>query len=167
LGQDLLDVLLLVPEAILLLVVILVVVVVFVGVIVLLRLGAVDDEVGGVTALESAPGVPGASSPLLLKLVHCLKFPCKQGNLVIGNALILLIRSCSKRRQSKHQINDNAYKLELPPEFGVSPKFNISALRPYFEEEEDEVPSRTASIQEVEDDEDITTSDTTTPSIEL
>jgi hypothetical protein len=166
LGHDLLDVLLLVPEAILLLVVILVVVVVFVGVIILLRLGAVDDEVGGVTALESAPGVPGASSPLLLKLVHCLKFPCKQGNLVVGNALILLIRSCSKRRQSKHQINDNAYKLELPPEFGVSPTFNISALRPYFGEE-DEVPSRTTSIQEVEDDEDITTSDTTTPSIEL
>jgi hypothetical protein len=26
------------------------------------------------------------------------------------------------------KINDNAYKLELPPEFGVSPKFNISDL---------------------------------------
>jgi hypothetical protein len=33
--------------------------------------------------------------------------------------------------------------------------------------EEDEVPSRTMSIQEGEDDEDITTSDTTTPSIEV
>jgi hypothetical protein len=26
------------------------------------------------------------------------------------------------------KINDNAYKLELPPEFRVSPKFNISDL---------------------------------------
>jgi hypothetical protein len=33
--------------------------------------------------------------------------------------------------------------------------------------EEDEVPSRTTSIQEGEDDEDITTSDTTIPSIKL
>jgi translation initiation factor IF-1 len=26
------------------------------------------------------------------------------------------------------KINDNAYKLELPPEFGASPSFNISNL---------------------------------------
>jgi hypothetical protein len=26
------------------------------------------------------------------------------------------------------KINDNAYKLELPPKFGVSPTFNISDL---------------------------------------
>jgi hypothetical protein len=39
------------------------------------------------------------------------------------------------------KINDNAYKLELPPEFGVSPKFNISDLWPYLGEE-DEVPLR-------------------------
>jgi hypothetical protein len=64
------------------------------------------------------------------------------------------------------KINDNAYKLELPPEFGVSPTFNISDLRPYLGEE-DEVPSRMMSIQEGEDGEDITTSDTTIPSIEL
>jgi hypothetical protein len=30
------------------------------------------------------------------------------------------------------KINDNAYKVELPPEFGVSPTFNISDLRPYL-----------------------------------
>jgi hypothetical protein len=29
------------------------------------------------------------------------------------------------------KINDNAYKLELPPEFGVSPTVNITDLRPY------------------------------------
>jgi hypothetical protein len=64
------------------------------------------------------------------------------------------------------KINDNAYKLELPPEFGVSPIFNILDLRPYLGEE-DEVPLRTTSIQEGEDDEDITMLDTTIPSIEL
>jgi hypothetical protein len=45
------------------------------------------------------------------------------------------------------KINNNAYKLELPPEIRVSPTFNISDLRPYLGEE-DEVPSRTTSIQE-------------------
>jgi hypothetical protein len=55
------------------------------------------------------------------------------------------------------KINDNAYKLEFPPEFGVSPSFNISDLRPYLGEE-DEIPSRMMSIQEGEDDEDINTS---------
>jgi hypothetical protein len=60
------------------------------------------------------------------------------------------------------KINDNAYKLESPMEFGVSHTFNISDLRPYLGEE-DEVPSRTTSNQEGEDDEDINMSDTTTP----
>jgi hypothetical protein len=109
LGHGLLDVLLLlVPEAILLVVVlvvvvILVVVVVLVGVVILLPLGAVGDEVSGVTALETNLGVFGVSFPLLLKLVQCPKFPCKQGNLIFKNALILLIESYSKRRQSKLQ----------------------------------------------------------------
>jgi hypothetical protein len=104
LGHDLLDVLLLVPEAILLLVVILVAVVILVGVVVpigvvkLLPLGAASDEVGGVTALVAASGASGASSSLLPELVHRLKFSCKQGNLVIRNALVLLIRRCNKRR---------------------------------------------------------------------
>jgi hypothetical protein len=64
------------------------------------------------------------------------------------------------------KINDNAYKLELPPEFRVSPSFNISDLRPYLGEE-DEMSSRTTSIQEGEDDEDINTSATIIPSIEI
>jgi hypothetical protein len=46
------------------------------------------------------------------------------------------------------KINDNVYKLEFPMEFGVSPIFNISDLRPYMGEE-NEIPSRTASILEV------------------
>ena len=56
------------------------------------------------------------------------------------------------------KINDNAYKLELPPEFGVSPTFNIVDLKPYLGEE-DELESRTTPIQEGEDDKDITPSD--------
>jgi hypothetical protein len=54
------------------------------------------------------------------------------------------------------KINGNAYKLELPPEFGVSPTFNIAYLRPYMGEE-DEFESRMNPLQEREDDEDITT----------
>jgi hypothetical protein len=64
------------------------------------------------------------------------------------------------------KINDNAYKLELSPKFGVSPSFNILDLRPYLEEE-DEIPSRTTSMQEGEEDEDINTSTTIIPSIEI
>jgi hypothetical protein len=56
------------------------------------------------------------------------------------------------------KINDNAYKLELPPEFGVSPTFNIADLTPYLGEE-DEYESRKTPFQEGEDDEDITPSD--------
>jgi transposase InsO family protein len=51
------------------------------------------------------------------------------------------------------KINDNAYKLELPPEFGVSLTFNISDFKPYLGEK-DELESRMTPIQE-EDDEDI------------
>jgi hypothetical protein len=64
------------------------------------------------------------------------------------------------------KINDNAYKLELPPKFGVSPTFNISDLRSYFREE-DEMPSRTMSMQEGEDDEDINTSAIIIPSVDI
>jgi hypothetical protein len=61
LGHDFLELLLVVPEAVFLLVVALaagvvpVVVVVLVGGVELLPLGAVNDEIDGVTTLESAP----------------------------------------------------------------------------------------------------------------
>ena len=58
------------------------------------------------------------------------------------------------------KINDNAYKLDLPAAFGVSPTFNIADLKPYLGEG-DELPSRTTSFQEGEDDEDIPNADTT------
>jgi hypothetical protein len=57
------------------------------------------------------------------------------------------------------KINDNAYILDLPAEFGVSTSFNVADLKPYAGEDE-ELPSRTTSVQEGEDDEDIYTSST-------
>ena len=54
------------------------------------------------------------------------------------------------------KINDNAYKLDLAADFGVSPTFNIADLKPYLGED-DELSSRTTSFQEGEDDEDINT----------
>jgi hypothetical protein len=60
------------------------------------------------------------------------------------------------------RINDNAYKLELPAEFGVSPTFNVADSKQYLGEE-DELESRTTQMQEGEDDEDILSIDTTTP----
>jgi hypothetical protein len=58
------------------------------------------------------------------------------------------------------KINDNAYKLELSAYFGmVSPTFNIADLKPYFGEEDD-IASRTTSIQEGEHDKDIPSIDT-------
>jgi hypothetical protein len=60
------------------------------------------------------------------------------------------------------KINENAYKLDLPADFGVSPPFNTADLKPYLGEE-DELESRTTQMQEGEDDVDINTSDTSTP----
>ena len=57
------------------------------------------------------------------------------------------------------KINDNAYKLQLPPDFGVSSTFNILNLRPYLGEE-DEMPSRMTQIQEGANDENINIEDT-------
>jgi hypothetical protein len=52
------------------------------------------------------------------------------------------------------KINDNAYVLDLPMEFGVSTSFNVADLKPYLGED-DELPSRTTSLQEGENDGDI------------
>jgi hypothetical protein len=60
------------------------------------------------------------------------------------------------------KINENAYKLDLPADFGVSPTFNIADLMPYLGEE-DELESRMTQMQEGEDDVDINTNDTSTP----
>jgi hypothetical protein len=57
----------------------------------LLPLGAVGDEVGGVVTLEAAPR---RSPPLLPELVQNAELSRQQGDLVVGDALILFIRSC-------------------------------------------------------------------------
>jgi hypothetical protein len=86
-GHHLLKLLLLVPEVVLLLAlalvagVIPVVVVVLVGGVKLLPLGAVDDEVGGVTALEAAPRRP---PPLLAESVQRAELPRQQAILSSG-----------------------------------------------------------------------------------
>jgi hypothetical protein len=108
LGHHLLELLLLllVLEAVLLLSlahvarVIPVVLVVLVSGVKLLPLGAVGDEVGDVTALEAAPMRP---PPLLTEPVQSLELSHQQGDLVIRDALILLIRSCTQGGQSKLQ----------------------------------------------------------------
>jgi hypothetical protein len=64
------------------------------------------------------------------------------------------------------KVNDNACKPELPPEFEVSPSFNISDLRPYLGEE-DEMLLRTMSMQEGKDDKDINTSATIISFVEI
>jgi hypothetical protein len=60
------------------------------------------------------------------------------------------------------QINDNAYNLDLPADFGVSPIFNITYLKPYLGEH-DELELTTTQMQEGKDDKDTTTNDTSTP----
>ena len=45
------------------------------------------------------------------------------------------------------KINDNAYVLALPVEFGVSTSFNVADLKPYVGEDE-ELSSRTTSLLE-------------------
>jgi hypothetical protein len=60
------------------------------------------------------------------------------------------------------EINENAYKLDLPTDFGVSLTFNIADLKSYLGEEV-ELELRTTQMQEGEDDVDINTSDTSRP----
>jgi hypothetical protein len=75
--------------------VVVVVLVVGVG---LLPLGTVGDEVGGVTTLKAAPRW---SLPLLAEPVQAVELSCQQGDLIVSDALVLLIRSGSQRGQSK------------------------------------------------------------------
>jgi hypothetical protein len=94
-GHHLLKLLLLVLEAVLLLVVALAVVVLL-GVVILvgggvelLPLGVVSDEVVGVTELEAAPQW---SPPLPMEPVQSAELSHQHSDLIVGNALVLLIR---------------------------------------------------------------------------
>jgi hypothetical protein len=60
------------------------------------------------------------------------------------------------------KINDNAYVFDLPAEFGVSTSFNVADLKPYVGEDE-ELSSRTNSVQEGEDDANITNDTSISP----
>jgi hypothetical protein len=97
-GHDLLELLLLVVA--LVAGVIPVGVVVLVGGVKLLPQGTINDKVSGVTTLEATPGW---SPPLLAEIVQGTELPCQQSNLIVGDALVLLIQSYSQRRQGKLQ----------------------------------------------------------------
>jgi hypothetical protein len=80
-------------------------VVVILGVVVLVRggatllpLGEVGDEVSDVTALKTAPRL---SLPLLAKLVQGMKLSHQHDDLIIRDALVLLIRSYDQRGHDK------------------------------------------------------------------
>jgi hypothetical protein len=80
--------------------VVMVVVVVLVGGVEFLPLGAVGDEVGGVAALEATPRRP---PPLLAESVQRSELPRQEGDLIIRDALVLLIKSYTQGRQGKLQ----------------------------------------------------------------
>ena len=42
--------------------------------------------------------------------------------------------------QVLERINDNAYKLELPPSYGVHDTFNVADLKPYISQDEEDYP---------------------------
>jgi hypothetical protein len=97
LGHHLLELLLLLVPGVVLLLIVTLVLIVLLGVVVpvrggfeLLPLEAVGDEVGGVAALKTAPR---RSPPLLAELVQGAELSCQQGDLIVCDALILLIRS--------------------------------------------------------------------------
>jgi hypothetical protein len=109
LGHHLIELLLLLllllPEVILLVIALIVViplglVILVEGGVELLPLGAVGDEVGGVVALDAAPR---RSPPLLVKHVQSVELSRQQGDLIIEDALVLLIGSCTQGRQNKLQ----------------------------------------------------------------
>jgi hypothetical protein len=85
-GHHLLELLLIIVLAV---VVSLGVVVLVGGGVELLPLGAVGDKVGGVAAPKTAP----RRSPLLAETVQSSEFSRQHGDLIVGDALILLIRS--------------------------------------------------------------------------
>ena len=53
------------------------------------------------------------------------------------------------------RVNDNAYKLELPGDMGVSSTFNVGDLTPYLDDEEEGDDLRANHIQEEEDEADV------------
>nr|KYP38571.1 Transposon Ty3-I Gag-Pol polyprotein [Cajanus cajan] len=57
--------------------------------------------------------------------------------------------------QVLHRINDNTYRLDLPSDYGVSPTFNVSDLKPFVgasDDKDESLDSRTNPSQEGRDD---------------
>ncbi|GKA39416.1 hypothetical protein Tco_0731967, partial [Tanacetum coccineum] len=50
------------------------------------------------------------------------------------------------------QINDNAYKIELPGHYNISATFNVANLSPYINSSDDETDSGASAFQGEEDD---------------
>jgi hypothetical protein len=76
----------------------------------LLPLVAVGDEVGGVVALEAAPR---RSPPLLAEPVQSMELPRQQGNLIIENALILLIEAAHKKDKANSKVHESVVLVGL------------------------------------------------------
>jgi hypothetical protein len=76
----------------------------------LLPLGAVGDEVGGVAALKLAPK---RSPPLLAEPMQSSELSHQQGDLIVGDALVLLIRSCTHRRQTNSRADESVVLVGL------------------------------------------------------
>jgi hypothetical protein len=99
-GHHLLKLLLLLVSEPILLLVVALAVVVLLGVVVLVGGGVELLPLGWCCALEAAPR---RFPPLLAKYVQSLELSHQQGDFIIGDALILLIRSCTQGRQNKLQ----------------------------------------------------------------
>jgi hypothetical protein len=117
-GHHLLELLLLllVPEAVLLLVITLAVVVPL-GVVVLvgggvklIPLGAVDDEVGSVAALEEAPR---RSPPLLVEPVQNSEHSCQQGDLIVGDASYCSSEAAHKENKANSKVDESVVLVGL------------------------------------------------------
>jgi hypothetical protein len=125
--------LLLVTEVVLPLVVTLAVVVLLVvildgGGVELLPLGAVGDEVGGVATLKAAPR---RSPPQLVEPVQSAELPRQQGDLFDGDALRLLMRSCTQGRQNK--LRNSASKTTCKIDDKIESKNSIYLHRHFTE----------------------------------
>jgi hypothetical protein len=117
-GHHLLEllILLLVPKAVLLLAlalvtgVVLVVVVVLVGGVQLLPLGAVGDEVGGVSTLEATPRRP---PPLLAESVQCAELPRQHGDLIIGMLSYCSSEAAHKEDKANSKVDESVVLVGL------------------------------------------------------
>jgi hypothetical protein len=115
-GHYLLELLLLISEAVLLLAlalvaeVVLIVVVVHVGGVEVLPLGAVGNEVGGIAALEATPRRP---PPLLVEFVQRAELPCQQGDFIIRMLLYCSSEDAHKEDKANSKAGESVVLVGL------------------------------------------------------